>query len=322
MTWPATPKQNTTQEQSSESNEEEQVLSEVSSKTEKRYKREVWWLNNRHKVKKYSLSAIATLEIILLLIGIWSYVDYYIINYVEEQNLAQSFFAGAGDLHLGAESQMPIDLELSKTTVIATGKKSDLITTVKNNNKDWVAEITYRYKYNEGGTDQKQVVIMQDTEMPIVEFAVEGRRPTNAKLEIDNIEWFHIDLHEIKDPVAWKNERMNFSITNAQHGDVVIGETRIGRTSFKIKNKGGYGFYDINLYIILRRGGIISGVNRVILSSLEPLEEQDLQVNWFGSIPTATKVEVIPVINLFEKSSYQDETTTPELDRRDILKRR
>ena len=47
------------------------------------------------------------------------------------------------------------------------------------------------------------------------------------------------------------------------------------------------------------------GVNRTTLSALESGDEIEVAVNWFGSLPSVSSVEVVPEINLFDLDAYK-----------------
>lgn len=158
--------------------------------------------------------------------------------------------------------------------------------------------------------------------MPVVAFAQERPRPQNAELVIENVNWLRIRPNFVTSPIQWRNDRLNLDVANVTHDDrFTIGDTNFGRTTFDLTNASGYGFYDVDLFVVLKRGSATVAVNRTTLSDLEPLETRPIQLNWFESAPSATDVELYPVVNLFDPEVYLSIEGEAQEDLRDALER-
>ena len=99
---------------------------------------------------------------------------------------------------------------------------------------------------------------------------------------------------------------MHFTITDAQF----FQETRFdgevyGRSVFSLSNDTAFSYYDVGLFVLLKRGSAIVGVNKTTLSTLNSGEETDVTVNWFGTLPSVSQVEVIPELNIFDLGVYK-----------------
>ena len=140
---------------------------------------------------------------------------------------------------------------------------------------------------------------------------------------IEDTEWFRIDSQEIPNPIAWRDERINLAATEIDHDDNFrIGDKTFGRTSFNLTNRTGYGYYEVDLYVVLMRGSVPVGVNRTVLSDIMPREAREVQLNWFDATPRANEVELFPRVNLFDAGSYRPEGLETPVDIRDVLLRR
>lgn len=299
------------------------TLGALGQQYEKRYKREVWWLENRSALEKGIILFVILVEVVLGLIGLWAFVDYFVIDYVEENRLVETFFVGAGDLHSVVQAQVPSDLQVGGARVVSAGGVYDVIAIASNPNEGHVARVSYRLAYDDRSTEQRQVVIMQGMEVPLVAFEVEAPRPRNPQVLVDNVEWWRIDAKTIPDPVAWRDARLNLQFEDLRHdNDVTIGDQVVGRTTASLRNATGFGFYEVEVYVVLKRGGSTIGVNRTQVTGLEPREERPFQLDWFGGSPSAQAVEVYPVVNLFDDTVYLPEEGTADTDRRDIQIRR
>ena len=297
------------------------TLGAAPKEVETRYKREVWWLEHRRGLRKGGIVALVIIEAAMALIGLWAFADYFLIDYVDEQNLIGSFFEGAEDLKLVTEAQAPLPLAVSEPRTVTTGSGFDVVALVDNRNEGHVAQISYRWVFGEESTEQERLVILQDTTVPLAAFGV-GKRPSNPELVIDKTEWWRVDRHTIGDPVAWKNARLNLVTVDARHdNDVVVGDETFGRTTLTLNNQSGYGYYAVDLFVILKRGGATVGVNETTVSNLEPREERRVQLDWFDATPSPDTIEVYPVVNLFDDTVYLPPQGEDAPDPRDAVRR-
>ncbi len=86
--------------------------------------------------------------------------------------------------------------------------------------------------------------------------------------------------------------------------ELEIDSEEIGRVSFTVRNTTAYSYWEPSFTILLMRGGSVAGVTRTTLTRLKSGDERSVAVNWFGSLPAVTKVEVIPEVNLFDPDVY------------------
>lgn len=287
---------------------------------EKRYKREVWWLENHGTFGKLLVLLVIALEVTLGLIGLWAFADYYLLDYVEEQRLVQTFFEGNENLTQAVQAQVPQEVLVDDARVVVSQGAYDVIAMAENPNRGHVAQVTYRFVYGDRSSEQRQMVLLQESRVPLVSFGIEAPRPTNARVVIDKVEWWRIDAHTIPDPLAWKQARLNLQFTDLVHtNDVTIGERVISRTTAQLTNASGYGYYEVPVYVVLKRGGAVTGVNRTILTNLQAREQRAFQMDWFDGTATASSVEVYPVVNIFDSSAYLPSDAEAQTDVRDSV---
>ncbi len=297
------------------------TLGYAPKEVETRYRREVWWLEHRVGLRRFGIGVLIAIESAAALVGLWAFVDYFLLDYVEEQRLVGSFFEGASDLRLVTEAQAPESLTISEPRVVTTGSGFDVVALINNPNKGHVARISYRWVLGEESAQQEQLILLQDTEVPVAVFGV-GKRPVNPELVIDTTEWWRIDRHEIPNPVAWKDARLNLVTSDVRHdNDVILGDETFGRTSLTLKNQSGYGYYALDVFVILKRGGATVGVNRTTISNLEPREERFVQLDWFDATPSPDTIEVYSMVNLFDETVYLPQQSDADPDPRDAVRR-
>ncbi|MBT6254203.1 hypothetical protein HOI83_03165 [Candidatus Uhrbacteria bacterium] len=299
------------------------VLLKAEKEADKIYKREVWWLEHKTGLRKGVVIFLIGVEAVFGLIGLYAFADYYLIDYVEEQQLVSTFFEGTGDLQAINTRQQPTELRFEDAVSIQSGQRYDILAFVENANVDWIAEVTYHFEYGDTQSEQEVVVVNQQTRLALTKLGLDGARDRTPRITIDNIRWQRINAHAIPDPILWKTERWNFEVSEITHDtDIEIGDRAFGRTNFTIKNKTGFGYYEVPVTVILKRGNTLVGVNRTTLSNLRGLEERTIQVDWFDTAPSASVVEIHPELNLFDEANFIPAGADDELDRRDIQIRR
>ena len=298
------------------------TLVQAEKEFDKRYKRDIWWIEHKEQLRRSGVVFLFVVEALFGLIGVWAFVDYFLIHYVEEGRLVESFFVGADNLHAVVQTQVPRSLEVGEVDVLPAQEGFDVFTLITNPNADHIARVRYRMTYDDRESAQNTVMLLQEATVPLVEFHVAQPRPRNPRVIIDSVEWWRIDAHSIPDPLAWKQARLNVAFTDVrQDTELKIGDQIVSRTLANVVNKTGFGYYDLDVYVVLKRGGSVIGVNRTVLSNLLPREERAFQLDWFGGSPAAQTIDVYPVVNLFDESVYLPSDTVPNIDRRDLLNR-
>lgn len=66
---------------------------------------------------------------------------------------------------------------------------------------------------------------------------------------------------------------------------------------------------------------MISGINQVVVPQFVASQTREVEVHWFGAVPTSGSLELIPVINYFDKSAYSAPSGADGTDRRDDVRR-
>lgn len=280
------------------------------------YKVSLWWVEHRAFLRRLGIILFIALDAVLLLFGGWHLLDAFAVSYDAEQNAVLRVVAyGQSDLHAYTAANAADDLEQSDGRVISIGNsRYDLYTTLTNPNDDWWAEFEYSFTVGDESTDVQEGFVLPSEEKPIAELAVESTSPIqSASLKIENLRWHRIDHHAVPDYPTWSSDRLNFSISTSSFEKETRfdGET-FGRTTFTVENDTAFSYYDVGLFVLLLRGNSVVGVNRTSLSSLESGVEAEVTVNWFGTLPSVSQVQVIPELNIFDLEVYkplQGETT-------------
>lgn len=302
--------------------DEAPTLAKATKDIEGRYSREVWWISNQDRLRKVGITIVIGIEALMVLFGLWVFVDYYLFKYVDEQKMIGAFLRG-GELASSVRTQAPADILVREPILLSSGKTFDILTFVKNPNPNFVARITYHFQMEGKATEARSVNILHGSETPVAEFGVEGGKPRSAGFIMDNVEWSRINPKIIPYPVAWKEDRLGFKEKEIAHDPAFkIGGQTVGRTTFTLTNATGFGYREVDLYIVLKRGGAPVGVNRTVVTNINPLEEKFVQIDWFSSTSSANQVDIYPIVDIFDPEAYLASSAETPKDRRDLLERR
>jgi hypothetical protein len=289
---------------------------------EKDYKRQYrivsWWIDHKDLLKKIGIGMFIGVDTVVLLFAAWSLADGFLFSYPSETlEVAKMAVYGQDDLHAYTQATAAKDLETDAVTTLSGGEgKFDFHTTVTNPNDDWWADYTYVFRWSGGATKEEIGFILPSEVKPVVSFGLEAdAAPRGADIAITSVAWHRVDHHVTGDYPDWAADRMNLLIENVSTGTTELGES-LGRITFDVTNHTAYSYYEPTFYIILTRGSTVVGVNRTTLGSLDSGERQTVVVNWFGTMPTVSKVEVIPEINIFDVDVYKPLEGETPLDTR------
>jgi len=273
------------------------------------YRLSVWWVEHRATLRRLGYLVFAIIDACLLLFACWHLLSAFAIRYGSEGGIVLRMVAlGQSDLHAYTTARAAEDLRVNPVKTFSIGdQRYDLYTTIVNPNSDWWAEVTFSFAYGDIQTDPLTSFVLPSQEKPLSELGISSSIPiSDAQLQLSEVTWHRVDRHDIADYQTWSEDRLNIEIRDPAFvkEDRLDGKT-YGRTTFTVLNQTAFSYYDVGLYIILKRGSSLVGVNRTTLSSLDSGEQTDVTVNWFGTLPSVTQVEVIPELNIFDLEVYK-----------------
>ena len=300
----------------------DQILLEEEKEFKKQYSFSLWWVNHRDQIKKISLWILIGIDTLLVLVVLWGFLDSFALSYGKEQRaVAETVVYNQEDLRAYSVARAASPLTESDTRIFSIGdQRFDFYANVENPNLDWWAEFTYKFTYDGGETKTVKSFILPNKSKPVVELAVTSSISLrDVTFQILDTTWHRVDHTSIKDYVTWEKDRLNLEIKDAVYFEATkIEDKPISRTSFSVENNTAFSYYRPTFYILLKKGSSVVGVNRTILETLESGAKQQVDLNWFGVLPSVSQIEVIPEINLFDSMSYQALSGSSTIDARTL----
>ncbi len=278
-----------------------------SGMTEKDLQLANWWVRNRARVSSIIRNTLIVLNVIFWGFVLWSLLDAYIISYPREARIpgliAQNQLAASG-----IQSSTPLPLIPSDVKMfLISGNRKDFLAQLSNTNKTWWAEFSYHFLVGDKATNSHQSYILPNKQRYITELGSSIEAPSkNAKLIIDDIRWHRIDPQAVDlDYTAFAQNRLQFAFTNTTYKrDLQIGTQFVGQTSTIFNNPSPYGFWNVDLTIILYQGNTPVGVTTVSKEQVKPGSNEAFAVNWFDNLNGITRTEITADVNILDPKAY------------------
>lgn len=297
-----------------------EILLQEEKQDSKEYRRSLWIVEHREKIGNIGIVILAIFDICLVLFVVWSLVDAFVLSAGNEQrSVIESVSLNQEDLHAYTEAQAADSMIVSDaSTFPSANNKYDFYTQIENPNEDWWAEFEYQFVFEGGSTGIKQGFILPQSKKPIVELAfVNDAGLQNAQFQFESISWHRIDHHLVPDYVTWSQDRLDLEIQNPTiMQDPTIDKNGLFRTTFTVHNNTAFNYYNPTFYLLLKRGATVVGVNKTQLQTLVAGETQEVVVNWFGTTLSASQVDVVPDLNLFDTRLYKSLEGSETIDTR------
>lgn len=272
--------------------------------TEQQFQAASWYVEH-----KLQLKAALTVFLVVWCIGfggyaIWGMVKLFLIEYPGYRQMQRE--AGINFVNFAAlENAKPIDVRSVQVFAAGPGKV-DAVAVIRNPNARFAAAFQYQF-VGEGATPPVlEGFILPGEEKPLLSLGIQTQTSfRSARLEIIDVRWERIDAHEIPDWAAFRSARLALS-----GEDVVLTAApaagQPSRLTFTAKNQSAYSYWNVRYVVLLYRGQSIAAVNAIDLASLRSGESRPASVTWFETVPSVTKYEVRPEVNILDEKAYMN----------------
>lgn len=296
------------------------ILLQEEQQDSKQYRRTLWWVEHRERLGKFALLSLIIFDVCLVLFVSWSMVDAFVLSAGRERRaVIDSVLLNQEDLRAYSVARSASPLSVANAQIFASGANAyDFYTELQNVNKDWWAEFDYQFVFDAGTTEVRRGFILPESSKPVMDLAFASTTTiTNPRFQFLDVSWHRIDRHTIPDYVKWSQDRLGLEIQNPTlTQDITIDPKGLFRTTFTVRNGTAYSYYSPTFYLLLKRGASVVAVNKTTLTSLVSGETQDVVVNWFGTVPSANQVEIVPELNLFDPMLYKPLVGSTTIDTR------
>jgi hypothetical protein len=267
-----------------------------------------FWVKNRVKLRRIGFGALIGANVLLWGFTIWNLLDAYAISYPRESRITSNI-ANNQFLASQLEANVPQSIETDAVNVFQnTDNRLDFLIPVRNPNKDWWAEFTYRFNVSGEFTPERSGFILPEEKTYLGEFGFKPQTKggRSGVLSVDNIRWHRNDPKIVgTDYAAWAKRRFMFTTENMTYDpNLTIAGKPFSRSSFTFVNPSAYGYWNVKLYVVLKRTSNPVAATSVTLERVKAGEKRPVTIDWFEHLSAISNTEVVPVVNIFETSVY------------------
>lgn len=275
---------------------------------EDRLKWGYWWVTHKVQVRRASIIALIVVDLLLVGYGAFGFVDWFLLSGVRERANIASMSQEYTDYASLRQKFAARDLAVEPAMVLGSGQDSfDTLARVTNPNAQWRVEFDYHFDVGGSSTATKHAYVLPGDSRWLHALGQKSEvRPSSAQLAIENVNWKRVDLHMTRpDYATWAGQRLDIRTSDVSYvGPQPQDPVAVSKAKFTVTNATGFGYFNVGFVVVLYSGSRITGVNRVAVSDLRAGEVKQVEASWFVDMPTASKVEVTPEINIFDPRAY------------------
>jgi hypothetical protein len=267
-----------------------------------------FWVRNRLMLRRLGRGSLIAINLLVWGYALWGLFDAYVLSYPRESRLtaeiAQNQFVAQS-----LDSNRPSNVQTGTTNVFQnTDGRLDFLVPVSNSNKEWWVTFTYRFNVSGEYTDVRSGFLLPGEKTYLGEFGFTPKTKggVTGVLTVDNISWHRLDPAQVgADYPGWVARRNKLSAKDVTFSEEVgAGGTPASRSHFTFANDSAYGFWNVKLYVVLKRGGSPAAATTITLDRLLPGEQRPIDIDWFEKLPSITDTEIVPVVNYLDESVY------------------
>lgn len=255
-----------------------------------------FFLTNRDDFKKWWVILLIAADVFFV-VFLFTNSVVYVLGISKQNNYFLSMVKSPIDYSAIREENKPQSLQIVTSTAIPKGDNLyDLVTQVKNPNKDWTVEsIKYKFVINGESTDSFTDYIMPNSDKFLTKLSTEVNNIQNSislSMEIEDIVWQ-------RTPDIDKFINLDFSVENIDYSTYIgFGGTVIHNVEADITNNAFKGFWQTRFIVVLYNGDNIVGVNYVFFDNFKAGATNQLKAQWSYLPAEAQNITILPDMDL------------------------
>ncbi len=264
----------------------------------------LWLATNRKKIYKIIVIILSIFAAVFVFYSIYGYANYFIFGKKQDKDLQENI-AGINLVNY-RQQNIPLDLKVGQAKAISSNTGTDFVVKVKNPNEKQMATFNFCFYKNDEKVCAASFILPQEEK--IVAILNAGIKVGNgvANFEISNINWQKIKAGEIPNWDNFKNQRINFSITDKK---MVTYNNSVNYLEFKITNNSSYGYFEVPLIISSNLNDEIMAVNKYVIQGLNSRETKIIRFSWPEAASINGEILINPELNLLDNSIYRPYTS-------------
>jgi len=279
--------------------------------TEQQLKLANFWMRNGAAIKKAGYGLLIAFSIVTWGYALWVVLDTYAISYPRESRIpsviAQNHLTEAALQAAIPEPVRPTDVSIFQNT----DSRQDFLVQISNSNPTWWAEFDYSFDTQGETTPVRHGYILPLSQRYLTELGWKGQAAArSATFKVANIAWHRIDQAAVgNDYSTFLAKRWQLAFDDIDYkNNLKIGDKTVGQSNFTLRNPSAYGFWSVDLNIVLYRLGNPVAVTTVNVKDIKPGESRPMSINWFDNPTSVSKTEIQPNANILNPSVFLPST--------------
>ncbi len=276
--------------------------------TDQQLKVGYWYVTHKQQMRQLLVAVL-----ILLNVGVWGYGIYGWVTYLTQterhEAMMRDFLNPYIDYAAFKERDAPRNFQILGSGVFPIGdNRYDIMVKIRNPNPQWMALVEYQFMVNNPKVVMRSYrdFVLPGDDKYLLDLGVSSESALGApKLNILSLKWQRVDNFKAK-----KEQRLQITISDTEFlASRTLGlaeRLEINRARFTARNASPYNFWKTGFVIVLFSGTKPVGVNYLLIDSFSSSEIRDLEVSWFNALPSVTKVEVKPDLNIMDSANYKE----------------
>ncbi|MFA6429779.1 MAG: hypothetical protein WCV84_04760 [Patescibacteria group bacterium] len=268
-----------------------------------------WWVRHGDALRKNGHRFLIAFSVLCWSYAFWVVLDTYAISYPKEQRITQTILRNQLSLQTLQEAA-PQALNPSQVQMFeTTGNRRDIVAQLSNANPQWWAEFSYRFNIDGTLTATRTAFILPNSQRYLTELGWSGNGRSPA-LVFDDIRWHRITPTAVDgDYQRFYDKRLKLTFTDVTYQqDVDYDGKKVGQTAFTLKNASGFGYWNMDLMVILYRQGIPAGITQINVRDIKPGETRPITIHWFENLDGIAKTDIQPVVNVLDQNVFLPST--------------
>lgn len=259
------------------------------------------WIATNHKlIYKILIITLAFIAAVFLLYSSYGYIYYFVFGREQDKSLEQN--VSGIDLINYRLKNTPLELIHAPARAITNNSGSDFVVHLKNSNEKQVASFSFCFVGEEKEACGSSFILPNE-EKDILLINSDVKIPSGlVEFKLKDIVWQKIKTSEIPDWNAFKNQRLDFLITEPKFSDY---SNNVSYLEFEITNNSSYNYFEVPLNLVISQNDNILAVNRYVIKELNSKETKKIRLSWPEAANLTGKISVTPEINILNSDVYK-----------------
>lgn len=275
--------------------------------TEQELKVSSFWVKNHLFLRRLGFGSLIGLNTLLWIFVIWGLLDAYVISYPRESRIIP-YISQNELLAASLESTAPQPIQSSNALNFTTTEgRKDFLTQLTNPNPQWWAEFDYSFNLGELSTPKRKGYLLPNSQRYLSELGfTSSSTGIGAEVNLENIRWHRVIPTDVENNYQqFQERRLQLQTSDVVYkNEVLVGDKNIGQSTFTLSNDSAYGYWDVELTVVLLRAGTAVAVNKLHVQDLKPGEHRPVSINWGESITGVSETEISPSVNILDPKAY------------------